>query len=87
MSHQLEQLEPEIVDDEKPVSAEREIAGRSPLQIAFGRLLHDKVAMVSLAIVIFFALIAILVGFMVGRAVHVGSREPRDFLQGSGLLE
>jgi peptide/nickel transport system permease protein len=60
MSHQLEQLEPDIVDEERPVSSEREIAGRSPLRIAFGRLLHDKVAMVSLAIVIFFALIAIL---------------------------
>jgi peptide/nickel transport system permease protein len=59
MSHQLEQLEAAIVEDEKPVSEDREIAGKSPLQIAFGRLLRDKIAMVSLAVVILFALIAI----------------------------
>lgn len=59
MSHQLEQIESAIVEDEKPVSEVREIAGRSPLQIAFSRLLRDKVAMVSLAVVVFFALIAV----------------------------
>lgn len=59
MSHQLEQIESAIVEDEEPVSEVREIAGRSPLQIAFSRLLRDKVAMVSLAVVVFFALIAV----------------------------
>src|SRR5262245_9557034 len=38
---------------------EAEIAGRSPLQIAMSRLRADKIAMVCLAIVIFFFLIAI----------------------------
>lgn len=59
MSHQLEQIESAIVEDEEPVSEVREIAGRSPLQIAFSRLLRDKVAMASLAVVVFFALIAV----------------------------
>lgn len=59
MSHQLEQIESAIVEDEEPVSEVREIARRSPLQIAFSRLLRDKVAMVSLAVVVFFALIAV----------------------------
>ncbi len=70
MSHQLEQLEPELVNDERPVSATREITGRSPLRIAFGRLLQDKVAMVSLAIVIFFAVIAIFAP-LIASALHV----------------
>jgi peptide/nickel transport system permease protein len=39
---------------------EKEIAGRSPLQIALGRLRSDKIAMACVAVVLFFALIAIL---------------------------
>jgi ABC-type dipeptide/oligopeptide/nickel transport system permease subunit len=37
----------------------KEIAGRSPLQIAVGRLRTDKIAMVCLSIVIFFFIVAI----------------------------
>jgi peptide/nickel transport system permease protein len=39
---------------------EKEIAGRSPVQIALGRLRSDKIAMACFAVVVFFALIAIL---------------------------
>jgi peptide/nickel transport system permease protein len=70
MSHQLEHLESAIVEDEKPVSEAREIAGRSPLQIAFSRLLRDKVAMVSLAVVVFFALIAVFAP-LIAHLLHV----------------
>jgi peptide/nickel transport system permease protein len=70
MSHQLEQLESAIVEDDKPVSEVREIAGRSPLQIAFSRLLRDKVAMVSLAVVVFFALVAVLAP-LIAHLLHV----------------
>jgi ABC-type dipeptide/oligopeptide/nickel transport system permease subunit len=59
MSHQLEQLEPALVEAERPVSQNREIAGRSPLRIAFDRLRKDKVAIVSFVIVAFFFVIAI----------------------------
>lgn len=59
MSHQLEQLEPALVDDEKPVSETQEIAGRSPIRIAFDRLKRDPVAIASFAVVVFFALVAI----------------------------
>ena len=45
----------ELPDPEK----EKEIAGRSPFQIAFSRLRSDKVAMVCFAIVVMFILIAI----------------------------
>ncbi len=44
---------------EQPVLVKKEIAGRSPTQIAVGRLRKDKIAMVCLAIVILFVLIAI----------------------------
>lgn len=37
----------------------KEIAGRSPLQIAIGRLRSDKIAMICFAIVIFFFIVAI----------------------------
>ncbi|HET8604085.1 MAG TPA: ABC transporter permease [Marmoricola sp.] len=70
MSHQLEQVESALVEDEKPVAEAREIAGKSPLQIAMGRLVRDKVAMVSLGIVVFFALIAIFAPF-IAHALHV----------------
>jgi peptide/nickel transport system permease protein len=70
MSHQLEQLESAIVEDDKPVSEVREIAGRSPLQIAFSRLLRDKVAMVSLAVVVFFALVAVFAP-LIAHLLHV----------------
>lgn len=70
MSHQLEQIESAIVEDEEPVSEVREIAGRSPLQIAFSRLLRDKVAMVSLAVVVFFALVAVFAP-LIAHLLHV----------------
>src|SRR5688572_19693587 len=38
------------------------ITGKSPMRIAMGRLLRDKIAVVCLAVVIFFALIAIFAG-------------------------
>ncbi|MDQ6686943.1 MAG: ABC transporter permease [Actinomycetota bacterium] len=59
MTHQLEQLEPALVNDDKPVSEQREIAGKSPLRIAFDRLRKDPVAVVAFVIVVFFMLIAL----------------------------
>jgi len=41
---------------------QKEIAGRSPLKIAFDRLRRDKVAVICFIIVVFFALIAIFAG-------------------------
>ncbi len=41
---------------------QKEIAGRSPMRIAFDRLRHDKIAVICFAVVVLFALIAIFAG-------------------------
>ena len=40
----------------------KSIAGKSPMQIALGRLVKDKIAMVCLAVVLFFLMVAIFAG-------------------------
>jgi peptide/nickel transport system permease protein len=57
-AQQLQQLEDEITgdDDHSSVSA---VAGRSPLRIAWDRLRKDKVAMVSLVVVVFFVFVGV----------------------------
>ncbi len=40
----------------------KEITGRSPLQIALGRLMRDKIAMVCAAVIVFFVLVAVFAG-------------------------
>ena len=49
--------------DETPVDPNsktaKEIAGRSPMQIAMGRLLHDKIAMICAAVIVFFICVAV----------------------------
>ena len=54
----LEMASPETTQLPDP-EKDAEIAGRSPLQIAMTRLRGDKIAMVCLAVVIFFVLIAV----------------------------
>src|SRR5680860_727310 len=44
---------------EQPAAKSQDVAGRSPTKIALDRLRQDKIAMVCLAVVIFFVLIAI----------------------------
>jgi ABC-type dipeptide/oligopeptide/nickel transport system permease subunit len=43
----------------EPVVEKQEIAGRSPFQIAMGRLRADKIALVCVVVVVFFVLIAV----------------------------
>jgi hypothetical protein len=54
----LEMQAPELAEAPGP-DQEKEIAGRSPFQIALGRLRSDKIAMVCLVVVGFFILIAL----------------------------
>lgn len=49
-------------DPEPEPTSQGAIVGRSPMRIAFDRLKHDKVAVVSFAIVVIFALIGIFAG-------------------------
>jgi hypothetical protein len=50
-------------DPEGPEAGpDKEIAGRSPMKIAFARLRRDKVAIVCFVIVVFFVLIAVFAG-------------------------
>ncbi len=44
---------------DEPEVKSQDVAGRSPTQIAFDRLRHDKIAMVCFAVVVIFVLIAI----------------------------
>jgi len=48
-----------VVTTAEPKEPTKEIVGRSPLQIAFDRLRHDKVAIVCFAIVVLFVIIAV----------------------------
>src|SRR5918992_4987339 len=51
------------LSDEIPVdpnsSRAKEIAGRSPMKIALGRLMRDKIAMVCAGVILFFLCVAI----------------------------
>jgi ABC-type dipeptide/oligopeptide/nickel transport system permease subunit len=51
------------IADETPVdpnsSIAKEISGKSPMQIAWGRLRRDKIALVCMAVVLFFVLVAV----------------------------
>ena len=47
--------------------ASQEIAGKSPMQIALGRLMRDKIAVVCFFVVLFF----VLSGFLLGRIFHL----------------
>jgi ABC-type dipeptide/oligopeptide/nickel transport system permease subunit len=48
-------------EPERP-EGEKRVAGRSPTQIALSRLRHDPIAMICLAVVLFFGLVAIFAG-------------------------
>jgi ABC-type dipeptide/oligopeptide/nickel transport system permease subunit len=48
-----------------PSAPEEEIAGKSPLQIAMGRLLRDKIAVVCGLVVLFFVLVAVFAPLLV----------------------
>ncbi|QNN52522.1 ABC transporter permease [Nocardioides mesophilus] len=64
------------ITEQEPTLVRQEIAGRSPIQIAVARLKQDKIAMICLAVVILFALIAIfapLLTKMFGVEVDAGS--------------
>ena len=70
----LEMAAPDLTDL-PDAEKEKEIAGRSPLQIALGRLRSDKIAMVCFAVVIFFVLIAVfapLIAKLFGVEVRAG---------------
>jgi peptide/nickel transport system permease protein len=61
-------MSPDLIEDhgiaaepERP-PGDKELAGRSPMQIAFSRLRRDKVAVTCFIIVVFFALVAIFAG-------------------------
>lgn len=45
-----------------PAKKDRAITGKSPLRIALGRLVRDKIAMVCLAVIAFFVLVAVFAG-------------------------
>ena len=78
----------EASEEPDPGSPEpaKEIAGKSPMQIALGRLRRDKIAMVCAAIVLFFLLIALfapLIAKAFGVSTEPGSpAQQLDFLTG-----
>ena len=51
-----------LSDEPERPEAEKELTGRSPMQIALGRLRHDKIAMICFVIVLFFTVVAVLAG-------------------------
>ena len=55
-------LSEEAIPEDPNSSKAKEITGKSPLQIAFGRLRRDKIAVVCAAVVLFFFLIAVFAG-------------------------
>jgi ABC-type dipeptide/oligopeptide/nickel transport system permease subunit len=66
-------------DEEVPVK--QEIAGRSPTQIALGRLRRDKIAMACLALVVIFVLIALfapLLTHLFGVKLRAGTADDTD---------
>jgi ABC-type dipeptide/oligopeptide/nickel transport system permease subunit len=61
-------LSPDLIEDhtltdepERPV-ADKQLAGRSPTQIALGRLRRDPIALICFGIVVFFTLVAVFAG-------------------------
>ena len=58
----LGHLSEEAPPPDPNASSAKEIAGKSPMRIALGRLVRDKIAMVCLSVVIFFVLIAVFAG-------------------------
>lgn len=58
----LGQLSEEPKGSDPGSSKARSITGKSPMRIAMGRLLRDKIALVCLAVVLFFTFIAIFAG-------------------------
>jgi len=54
----MEMASPETSELPEP-QPDKQIAGRSPMQIAMGRLRADKIAMICLAIIIFFCIVAV----------------------------
>ena len=71
----LEMAAPDVAQLPDP-EQEKEIAGRSPIQIAVGRLRSDKIAMMCLAVFIFFFVVAIfapLIARLFGVEVRAGN--------------
>ena len=71
----LEMAAPDVGQLPDP-EQEKEIAGRSPIQIAIGRLRSDKIAMLCLAVFIFFFLVAVfapLIARLFGVEVRAGN--------------
>jgi peptide/nickel transport system permease protein len=52
----------EVPPEDSNSSKAKEITGKSPLQIAFGRLRRDKIAVVCAAVVFFFIIVAVFAG-------------------------
>lgn len=63
--------------------ADGPIVGKSPLQIALGRLMHDKIAMVCFAVVMVFVFVAVFAG-VIADAFHVSLESvlPSQFIDG-----
>ena len=66
-------------------AAEAGIAGRSPAQIAWGRLRHDKVGMISLAVIVFVVVVAVFAP-LITRALGLSPTEFNGDLIGDGGL-
>jgi ABC-type dipeptide/oligopeptide/nickel transport system permease subunit len=70
--------EPHVDPDTK---AAKEVAGKSPLRIAAGRLLKDKIAMACAFVIVFFILIAAFAGVISGLfGVNTDTQSPSQFL-------
>ena len=48
-----------LSDEPERPEAAKELTGSSPMQIALGRLRHDKIAVICFAIVVFFTIVAV----------------------------
>lgn len=77
-------LSDEVVPEDPNSSKAKEITGKSPLQIAFGRLRRDKIAVVCAAVVLFFVLIAIFAG-VISRLFGVDGPTPLASVRINGL--
>ena len=65
----------------EPEFVSKEIAGRSPTQIAFARLRHDKIAMICLVVVLLFVIVAVfapLLTHLFGVELRGGSPDDTD---------
>ena len=71
---------------EDPGTKGRTITGKSPLRIAMGRLLRDKIALVCMAVVLFFVLIAVFAGPLQKLfGVNTDTVLPAQFLELGGV--